>query len=96
MTQGAVEHTNGITGGSNVGNAHVPYTTKIGSPWIGMTNNLEQIVIEHYLQRSQKTSSTGKYHGYYLFYFDKHQYVNNATSPQGKVFRKRGRSHELH
>jgi len=41
--------------------------------YTGMTNNLEQRIIEHYQQRGQKTSFTGKYNVYFLLWFETHQ-----------------------
>ena len=53
--------------------------------YVGMTNNLEQRIIEHYQQRGQKTSFTGKYHTYYLLYFEPHQYINNAIAREKEI-----------
>jgi len=53
--------------------------------YIGMTNNLEQRIIEHYEQRGQRSSFTGKYNVYYLLYFETHQYVNNAIARENEI-----------
>jgi putative endonuclease len=53
--------------------------------YTGMTNNLEQRIIEHYQQRDQKTSFTGKYNVYFLLYFETHQYVNNAIARENEI-----------
>jgi putative endonuclease len=50
-----------------------------------MTNNLEQRIIEHYMQRGQKTSFTGKYGVYWLLYFETHKYVNNAIARENEI-----------
>jgi putative endonuclease len=37
--------------------------------YTGVTNNLEQRIIEHYQQRGQAKSFSGKYNAYYLLWF---------------------------
>ena len=53
--------------------------------YTGMTNNLEQRITEHYKQRGQRNSFTGKYNVYYLLYFETHQYVNNAIARENEI-----------
>lgn len=53
--------------------------------YTGMTNYLQQRVAEHYQQRGQKTSFTGKYHAYNLLYYEVHQYVNNAIAREKEI-----------
>ena len=53
--------------------------------YTGMTNNLEQRIIEHYQQRGQKTSFTGKYNVYFLLWFETYQYVNNAIARENEI-----------
>jgi putative endonuclease len=53
--------------------------------YTGMTNNLEQRIIEHYQQRGQKTSFAGKYNVYFLLWFEPHQYVNNAIAREKEL-----------
>ena len=53
--------------------------------YTGMTNNLEQTIIEHYEQRGKRSSFTGKYNVYYLLYFETHQYVNNAIARENEI-----------
>jgi putative endonuclease len=53
--------------------------------YVGMTNNLEQRIIEHYKQRGQRTSFTGKYNVYFLLWFEMHQYVNNAIALENEI-----------
>ena len=53
--------------------------------YVGMTNNLEQRIIEHYKQRGQRTSFTGKYNVYFLLWFETHQYVNNAIARENEI-----------
>jgi putative endonuclease len=53
--------------------------------YIGVTNDLKQRVQEHYSQRGQKTSFTGKYHVYYLLYYEPHKYINNAIIREKEI-----------
>jgi putative endonuclease len=53
--------------------------------YTGVTNDLKQRVEEHYSQRGQKSSFTGKYHTYYLLYFEAHQYINNAIAREKEI-----------
>ena len=43
--------------------------------YTGITNNLEQRIIEHYQNRGKNKSFTSRYHVYYLLYYEPHQYV---------------------
>ena len=53
--------------------------------YTGVTNNLEQRILEHYSQRGQDKSFTGKYHAYYLLYYESHQYINNAIGREKEI-----------
>jgi putative endonuclease len=53
--------------------------------YTGVTNDLEQRIIEHYRSRGQKDSFTGKYHAYYLLYYEPHQYINNAIAREKEI-----------
>src|SRR5215218_10232301 len=53
--------------------------------YTGLTNNLEQRIIEHYQQRGQQRSFTGKYNVFYLLYFETHNYVNNAIAREKEI-----------
>jgi putative endonuclease len=53
--------------------------------YTGVTNDIEQRVIEHYRSRGQNHSFTGKYHAYYLLYYEPHQYVNNAIRREKEI-----------
>lgn len=39
--------------------------------YTGMTNNLEQRLIEHYLNRGQSKTFAGRYYCYYLLYYER-------------------------
>jgi len=53
--------------------------------YIGMTNNLEERIIQPCQQRFQKTCFTGKYSVYFLLWFETHQYVNNAIARENEI-----------
>jgi len=53
--------------------------------YTGVTNDLKQRIQEHYSQRGQKTSFTGKYHVYYLIYYEPHKYINNAIAREKEI-----------
>jgi putative endonuclease len=53
--------------------------------YTGVTNDLKQRRQEHYSQKGQKISFTGKYHAYYLLYFEPHQYINNAIAREKEI-----------
>jgi len=53
--------------------------------YTGITNNLEQRVTEHYLQRGNPSSFTGKYHAYYLLYYECYDYVKDAIAREKEI-----------
>ena len=53
--------------------------------YTGVTNDLEQRIIEHYRSRGQGHSFTGKYHVYYLLYYEPHPYINNAIAREKDI-----------
>jgi putative endonuclease len=53
--------------------------------YTGVTNDLQQRVAEHYSQRRKRSSFTGKYHVYYLLYYEPHQYINNAIAREKEI-----------
>jgi putative endonuclease len=53
--------------------------------YIGVTNDLRQRIREHYSQRGQKTFFTGRYHTYYLLYFESHQYINYTIAREKEI-----------
>lgn len=48
--------------------------------YTGMTNNLAQRIIEHYLQRGNPVTYTGKYHAFYVLYYESFRYINNIIA----------------
>lgn len=48
--------------------------------YTGMTSNLAQRIIEHYLNRGQEETFAGKYYCYNLIFYETYQYVNDAIA----------------
>ena len=46
--------------------------------YVGMTNNLQQRLIEHYLNRGKMNTFAGSYFCHNLLYYEIYQYVNEA------------------
>ena len=53
--------------------------------YTGVTNDIEQRVIEHYRSRGQNHTFAGRYHTYYLLYYEPHQYINNAIAREKEI-----------
>ncbi|HTB99921.1 MAG TPA: GIY-YIG nuclease family protein [Ferruginibacter sp.] len=53
--------------------------------YVGVTNNLPQRVAEHYIERGSTKSFTGRYHCYYLIYFEKTRYVDIAIKREKQL-----------
>jgi putative endonuclease len=53
--------------------------------YTGVTNDLHERLLEHYSRRGQVISFTGKYHAYYLLYYEKHQYINEAIAREKEI-----------
>jgi putative endonuclease len=50
--------------------------------YIGVTNNLERRLIEHYQDRGKQDTFTGRTYCYNLVYFEWHQYILNAIDQE--------------
>ena len=50
-----------------------------------MTNDLEQRIIEHYIDRIEKKTFTGKYNCHYLLFYECYQYVNDAIAREKEI-----------
>src|SRR3954464_5637454 len=48
--------------------------------YIGVTNNREQRIIEHYLNRGSTNTFAGKYYCYLLVFYQEFKYVNDAIA----------------
>jgi putative endonuclease len=53
--------------------------------YTGVTNNLQQRIIEHYEQRGSQTSFTGKYNAHYLVYYEAHRYIRKAIERETEI-----------
>jgi len=53
--------------------------------YTGVTNNLQQRLIEHYLDRIEKKTFTGKYNCHFLVFYESHQYVNDAIAREKEI-----------
>jgi len=53
--------------------------------YTGVTNNLEQRIIEHYIDRNEKKSFAGKYNTFYVLYYESHQYIENAIAREKEI-----------
>lgn len=53
--------------------------------YIGVTNNLQQRLIEHYMNRGDERSYTGKYHCYNLLYYEQYKYVDKAIAREKEL-----------
>ena len=50
-----------------------------------MTNNLQQRIIEHYLNRGKPETYAGKYYCYNLVFYEEYQYVNAAIAREKEI-----------
>ena len=53
--------------------------------YTGVTNDLKQRITEHYMQRGQEKTFTGRYHTYWLLYFEPHKYIKNAIAREKEI-----------
>ena len=53
--------------------------------YIGVTNNLEQRLAEHYLNRGKTETFAGKYYCYHLLYFEKFQWIQDAIAREKEL-----------
>ncbi len=53
--------------------------------YTGVTNNLEQRIKEHYLEKGNSKTFTGKYNAFYLLYYECTKYINNAIAREKEI-----------
>jgi len=55
--------------------------------YIDVTNNLEQRLIEHYLEKDNSLSNafTSTYNVFYLVYYENYDYVNDAIAREKEI-----------
>jgi putative endonuclease len=53
--------------------------------YTGVTNNLKQRLIEHWVNRGSPTTFAGRYYCYNLLYFEEFQYINDAIAREKQI-----------
>lgn len=53
--------------------------------YTGMTNALEQRLIEHFIDRIERKTFTGKYNCHFLIYYERYRYVNDAITREKEI-----------
>jgi putative endonuclease len=53
--------------------------------YTGVTNDLERRLHEHYFGSDNKNSFTSKYKCFYLIWFERHQYIDNAIEREKEI-----------
>ncbi len=53
--------------------------------YTGVTNDLEQRIIEHWQGRGNKTTFTGKHHAFHLLFYESFQYINGAIARENEI-----------
>ena len=53
--------------------------------YCGVTNDLQQRIIEHYLPRGNSKTFAGKCYCYWLVYFEHFKYINDAIARETEV-----------
>ena len=53
--------------------------------YTGVTSNLIRRLAEHYFQRGNEKSFTGKYHCYNLVYYEEYKYVSDAIAREKTI-----------
>lgn len=53
--------------------------------YVGVTNNLPQRILEHYLNRETKKSFTARYRCHYLIYFESIKYIDKAIKREKEI-----------
>ena len=53
--------------------------------YTGVTNNLSQRLIEHWVNKGNSKTFAGKYYCYNLIYYEDFQYINNAIAREKEI-----------
>ena len=53
--------------------------------YTGVTNNLEQRILEHYNDRGNPKSFTGRYNAFYLLFYESSDYINNSIVREKEI-----------
>ena len=63
--------------------------------YVGMTNNLEQRIIEHFLEKGKPETHAGKYYCYNLVFYEEYKYVNTAIVREKEIKKWRREKKEI-
>ncbi len=53
--------------------------------YTGVSNNLERRLIEHWMNRGDSKTFTGKYYCYNLIFYEEYQYINSAIAREKEI-----------
>lgn len=53
--------------------------------YIGVTNDLQQRIVEHYLSRGNRSTFTGSYNCYFLVHDESFRYINEAIAREKEI-----------
>ena len=53
--------------------------------YTGMTNDLEQRLAEHYLDRNERKKINGKYNSHFRVFYEIYKYVNDAIDREKEI-----------
>lgn len=53
--------------------------------YTGVTNDLPQRITEHYVNKGNTRTFTGRYNCYLLLYYESFQYINNAIAREKEI-----------
>ncbi len=53
--------------------------------YIGVTNDLETRLTQHYENRGNKKTFAGRYYCYHLIYWERHQYIEHAIEREKEI-----------
>ena len=53
--------------------------------YTGITNDIEKRIMQHYEQKGDQSCFTGKYHAFYLLYFEVFKYVDKAIKREKEI-----------
>ena len=53
--------------------------------YTGFTNDLPQRLTEHYINKGKEKTFAGRYHSYYLLFYEFHKYANNALAREKEI-----------
>ena len=53
--------------------------------YTGVTNNLEERILDHYANRGKPESFTGRYNVFYLLYYEHYRYIDQAIAREKEI-----------